>query len=197
MYTGFRALVNRARSIRHVLDANIASLHGVEVTAGKLGELVFYVHPRPCPGTAADGRKHGVFSIRQQQPTVGRLLYRYFCRTSHFGCGHIEIAFYERGGEVTFYGVRNIARANACRLGLSSLSHRLQLAKRDEDVMVLRAASGILQSRGFSTRHAQADECMQLTVDDRLLHAGTHAEARISLHRKYAKLHTIFENRLA
>ncbi len=197
MYSGLRALLNCARSKFFALDPNIESLNGIQVSSEKLGELIFYVHPRSRPLAAKENGKYGVFSIQQQNPSIGRAAYRFFCQTSHFGCGHVEIAFYERGGEVTFYGVRNIARANASRIGLVNLSKRLQLIKRDEDALVLSAASRMLRTKGFETRHARPDECLNLAVNSRLLRYSVNVITLSTLYRKYDKLHAIIENRSA
>lgn len=188
MYSGLRALRNRAGSAYCALTPRLEAMSGETLTSTRLGTLVLHVHPRACRNSPSGPAGHGVFSLRRSDPPVGRVTYRLVCSTSHFGCGHVEVAFHERAGVVTFYGVRNIARANAQRLGLSGLSDRLRLRRSNEDVEVLRAVATRLRARGFEVRHAPAEECVRLTVDDRLVPRGRDAELRERLRRRYGRL---------
>jgi hypothetical protein len=127
-------------------------------------------------------------SVRQVAPVVGRLAYRYFCWTSHFGRAHAEVAFYEEDGKVVVYGIRNIARANARRLGLSRLAERLRLAGSREEQRILRVASEILRRSGLDVHLAPARECVDLSVNERLLPPGHSAPVRQELLRRYTQL---------
>ena len=188
MYTGLRALRNSLRSRAGCLDARLRRLDGTRLRDDGVGELCLSVHPRSHPRRSPAGGNHGLLSLRLRSPDVGRWTYRYFCATSHFGCGHVEIAFFEHDGRVTFYGVRNIARANAARLGLTRLSDRLRLRRSDEDAHVLGLVAGALARAGIAVCHAEAQECLDLAVDERLLAPSSVPRTRRSLYRKYARL---------
>lgn len=127
-------------------------------------------------------------SLRLVTAPIGRWTYRYLCLTSHFGRAHAEVAFHVRGGEITVYGVRNIARANADRLGLSRLSGRLRLAGIEEEAWILQLVATALQRAGLVVRLASAQECVDLSVNDRLLPPGRRAHVRATLLRRYARL---------
>jgi len=188
MYSGMRAFMNRAKSSLLALDPEIEALHGVRESSKELGDLVLYVHSRVRPSAANKSGNFGVFSLRQSSPNVGRWTNQFFCLTSHFGCGHVEIAFFENDGEVTFYGIRNIASANAHRLGFSGLSARFRLAKSGEDALVLRFISKFLEEKGFAAKHATAHDCVNFAVDNRLLPRESDVKVKTSLYQKYERL---------
>ena len=112
--------------------------------------------------------------------------------TSHFGCGHIEIAFYEKAGRVGFYGVRNTARSNAHRPGGLETAKKLLLVRRDEARVLIREVAPLFEEHGLVTGVAAAHECAALSVDGRLLHPDpdpdSESRALDSLRRKYEKL---------
>jgi len=130
-----------------------------------------------------------MISLQQVRPTIGRAAYRWICWTSHLGCGHVEVAFYEEGGLVTFYAVRNMARANAVRLGCTKMAARLRLAPRHEDALVLTEVSRLLSLAGMKTRQAQPEECLRLALNRRLARGGRLGDVRRRIYRKYEKLH--------
>ena len=108
----------------------------------------------------------------------------------------MEIAFYEQGRRVTFYAVRNIARSNARRLGMTKISDKLRLTKRDEDVRVILELARLLESHGFVARFARSDECVSLSVCSRLLHPAVRARALVALESKYERLHRRLRQRM-
>ena len=128
-------------------------------------------------------------SLRQVRPTIGRIAYRWICATTHMGCGHVEVAFYEERGLVTFYAVRNMARANAARLGCTKMAAGLRLAARYEDALVLTEVSRLLSLAGMKTRQAQPEECLRLALNRRLARGGRLGDVRRRIYRKYEKLH--------
>jgi hypothetical protein len=188
MYTGIRAWRNRWRSRGCGLDPRLLGLHGTRIDGEGLGEVWLWVHPRARTGSVRGDGRHGMISLQQVAPKVGRLTYAYLCLTGHFGRAHAEVAFYEEAGEVTVHGVRNIARANSHRLGLLRLAHQLRLADSREEERVLRLVSRALRRAGFAPRLAPATECVDLSVDERLLPPGNGALVRETLRRRYARL---------
>ncbi len=194
MYSGLRAFRNRASSRALSLDSKLEALSGASISSEDLGEWALHIHPRVRPSTASESRRFGLFSLQQLSPHVGGLVYSFFCSTSHFGRGHVEIAFFEKEGEVTYYGIRNIASANAHRLGLKELSSRFRLSRSGEDELVLRFVSQALEENGFAVKHATAHDCIKFTVDNRLLPHGDEEKVRNLLHQKYQKLYLVINN---
>jgi hypothetical protein len=188
MYSGLRALVNRARARPSALDPRLRQIDRTRAASAALGELLVRVHARPRPEASGARGAHGILSLRQSRPRVGRWTHRYFCATGHFGCGQVEIAFRERAGELTLYGTRNIAAANAHRLGFSALSERLCLSDAGEDVEAVRLAARLFGQLGFAVDHAAPDDCIRLAVDERLIAPARRARAFASLRRRYARL---------
>jgi hypothetical protein len=188
MYSGLRALVNRAKARSSALDPRLRRLDRTRAASAALGELLVRVHPRPRPDASGASGAHGILSLRQSQPRVGRGTHRYFCATGHFGCGQVEIAFHERDGAVTLYGTRNIAAANAHRLGFAALSERLRLSDAGEDIEAVRLVARLFGQLGFAVDHAAPDDCIRLAVDERLIAPARRARAFASLRRRYARL---------
>lgn len=188
MLLGVRACVNHVQSwlCRHRTRA--AALDGCLVRSSRLGDLEVFVHPRLRPAGATAPARYGLLSVRQRHPKVSPWLYRYLCLTSHFGCGHLEIAFYEKADVVTIYGVRNIARSNAHRLGLRGAADRLLLSRREEARVLLHEILPLLAEHGLAVRLAAPGECVALSVNRRLLHPASESTALGALRRKYEKL---------
>jgi hypothetical protein len=188
MYTGIRAWTNRWRSRSLSLDPRLLGLHGTRVDGEELGEVLLWVHPRVGPRSSRGQGNHGMISLQLAAPDIGRLTYRYLCCTSHFGRAHAEVAVYEEAGEVTALGVRNIARANAHRLGLTRLSDQLSLTDSREEERVLRLVSEAVRRVGLAFTLAPATECVEFNVNDRLLPADRRVRVRETLLRRYARL---------
>jgi hypothetical protein len=160
----------------------------MRIAGDDLGEVLLWTHPRTRRGDESGRGNHGMISLRPAAPAVGRMTSWYVGWTSHFGRAHAEVAFYERAGEVTVYGIRNIASANARRLGLSRLADRLRLAAPEEERRILGVVSGTLRRAGLTVRLAPARECVELSVNERLLPPGRSARVREDLRRRYARL---------
>jgi hypothetical protein len=189
IYSGIRAFANRVLSAFRHRGVQIAPLHGTLVSSKKLGNVAIFVHSRGRPPSGASEVTYGMISIRQERPRISRLLYQYFCLTSHFGLGHMEVAFYEQGRRITYYGVRNIARSNARRLGFTRLADKLRLTKRDEELLVISEVSLLLETHGFVAQFARSDECVSLSVCGSLLHPATQMRALDAIKSKYDRLH--------
>ncbi len=181
-FTGLRAAFNRAwcRLLRG--GTSVDRLQEARIQAGRCGTLRVAVHRRARVGTP----RFGMVSLRQERPRMNRVLYRYLCLTSHFGCGHVEVAFYEAAGQVTLYAVRNSARSHAHRLGWRRIAQRLGSEK--DDVDVVRALVERLERVGCSVRLAPARECVELALNRRLVHPRSLRRTRVALEKKYRRL---------
>ena len=186
VYTGIRAAFNRLRSWLDRGETPVSRLHRARIRPGGLGRMNVFVHSRPRPRSTQRAAHFGMISVRQERPSVGRILYRYLCLTSHFGCGHVEVAFYEAGGQVTFYAVRNTARSNAARVGWGDVSERLGAP--GEDVRILRTLTLKLERVGLSARFAPASECVELAVNRRLIDPRSLRRTTAALEKKYRRL---------
>lgn len=195
-YSGLRASANRIRSLFGSRNVQIAPIHGSTISCERLGDIVVFVHSRKRPPSGSDEANFGMISVRQLHPKMSRLLYRYFCLTSHFGSGHMEIAFYEKDRRVIFHAVRNIARSNALRLGLATMAEKLLLIQRDEETQVILEVASLLEEHGFVTQIAPPEECVSLSVCDRLLHPEAKMRVLDTLKRKYERLHRRLRQRM-
>lgn len=192
VYSGMRALWNLflsrlqpPQTLNSVIDQSI-------LKSDLLGELLLAVHSRPCPPSGDPYFQYGMISIRQCNPKIHPFLYRYFCTTSHFGFGTMEIAFFARGREFTCYAIRNIGCSNAERLGFSEVGRKLRLSKRNEETQLLREVSALLQRRGCRMQFASSEECLNLSISPGLLNTTSSKRARRAMSKKYAKLHRVF-----
>lgn len=184
MYSGARALYNRARSRTQLLDPRLQSLSTVEV-----GKVVLDVkaHSRPSPRPDRAGERFAMLSLKLRRPPIPRWLYRMLCATSHFGLAHIEVALFVEADTVSLYAVRDIVGANARRVGLARAAERIRLRRPGDTTDVLLAVAEALTARGFLVRHAPASECVALSVDERLLPAHAREAAAQVLRRKYER----------
>lgn len=188
MFSGLRALTNRAIHRSSPLDSLLQELHEQRLCAEGLGEFLLYVHPRSRNCSLPGQRQHGVFSLVPIQPNVPRWAHHYFRTTSHFGSGYVEIAFYWSQERLTLYGVRNIAHANAHRLGFVNLAERLRSSANREEQRLLLCLSCALREKGIQHEQAPAEECFQLTVDPRLVPPGQEDRFRRTFLNKYRKM---------
>lgn len=188
MYSCLRAVTNLVSCRFRHLEPALKELQRITLTSPNLGAFTLGVHARPRPSAAATGKTYGVLSLQQQNPSIPGWAYRYLCATSHFACGHIEIAFYTDQSELTFYGIRNLASANARRLGFAQWAARLRLVPSAENELLLHAVSALLRERGWTTKHAAARDCLLYAVDHRLLPPGREAQMKNTLRLRYEKL---------
>ena len=182
MYTGLRALFNRWKARSPGEQSPLSPLHQTTIKAGRYGTLRVWVHrqSRQVAGRA------GMLSMRQERAPIHPALYRYICMTSHFACGHLEVAFFEFEGQVTIYAARNSARSNAQRLGFDAVAQRL--GSEQDDVQAVRVLVAKLEGLGLPVRMAPPQECVDLALDSRLVHPATLPRTRVTLERKYRRL---------
>lgn len=117
---------------------------------------------------------------------MNRGLYRCLRLTSHFGCGHVEAAFYELGEQITIYAFRDSARANAQRLGWRAIAQRLGSER--NDVEILRALVAELERAGLSVSLASAAECVELALNRRLVPPRSLQRTCVALETRYGRL---------
>lgn len=198
MYTGLRAIFNqftdalRRRSIGDHAALSVRRMDGLCVpfpADAFPSDLAIRVHTRspPLPGVGA-----GIISVAacltagSEQPRVS-WRHRLLRWTSHFGCGDVEIAFYECDQTVTLYGFRNIIAGNSRRLGL-----RLPATALPDDshtsALLIAGIMNRLTDSGHRVRLASPAECVHLAVDDRLLPAHRRSCALTFLRRHYREL---------
>ncbi|MCR9197582.1 MAG: hypothetical protein NXI04_02960 [Planctomycetaceae bacterium] len=197
MYTGLRAIFNRLTD-----TLRRRSIGDPALSAGRLdglcvpfpadafaSDLVIRVHTRSI---ALPGVRAGMISVAACLTSVTgatRLSWRHRLLrwTSHFGCGDVEIAFYESDQAVTLYGFRNIIAGNSRRLRM-----RLPATAVPDDphtsALVIAAIVQRLTDGGQRVRLASPAECVSLAVNDRLLPAHRRGRAQTSLRRRYREL---------
>ena len=78
--------------------------------------LNFEFTERPRPTNGCSSAKYGMISLSLIRPGLDQFVYRLIRLTSHFGCGHLELAYMDIDGGIEIYAVRNILKANISRL---------------------------------------------------------------------------------
>lgn len=187
MYTGLRAAVNRVRGAL-LPRPQTAILHGRRLSVNHTESVLIRVHARQAPDSSAGDLRAGMISVQLVDPGIAWPLYALLRLTSHFGCGHIEIAFYETDDSVVVYAIRNIVQANATRIGCVHLLNDLTLCDESDEVLLLKSLQHLLGNCGLQTALAAPDDCVKYAVDDRLLRPGTRKKTRTMLRKKYSRI---------
>ena len=187
MYTGARALLNLLLSTRY--DPGRASvLEGRSLTLPDLGKACIRVHGRARPAQGRSEAKYGMISLSLQNPGVNHFLYRIIRLTSHFGCGHLEMAFVDSGEGMEIYAIRNILKSNISRVHLERFFGSLKNFRDRDELRALIGVISELESLGIDCRLAHPSKCCRLAVSPVLLNSGTRDIALATLHRKYERL---------
>lgn len=187
MYTGIRALANRVRCVFLPMP-RAAVIDGAIIQLDESVSCRVRVHARTHPGTSAGARVGGMISVYLEHPGIPRWLYSLLCVTSHFGCGHMELAFCEEDRSVCVFAVRNMLRSSLDRIGCSTwFRNLLLLTERDEIVVLVRILDD-LRSRGLNPYLASPAECVNLAVSPWLLRPTRRARAITALTRKYERM---------
>ena len=186
VYSGIRALFNRAKGMFSTTP-RVTAICGRTIgrPCGDLKHL--RVHARSIPRSAADAQSAGMVSVYLETPGVSPLAYRLALCTSHFGCGHLEMAFYETKDYVVIYAIRNILHANLARLGIRGFFASLKLNKVNDEKQTLQEIVFLLESYGFRCRFASPDECVSLAVTPSLLKSRQRDKAIIAIRRNYLR----------
>ncbi len=189
MQTGMRALWNRARTVGLDRPKIPAALHGTTLDIQGLGPMRLAVHPRPTPKGEDPARRFAIISARQLGHKNQQLAYAYLLSTSHFGCGHLELGCFEEHGHLTFFGVRNMALANASRFGIRWPGpHQLGTGE-TTPIEFARACQAALTERSVSTTWASPTECVRLSVQPGLIARADRARVQRRLTARYQRLH--------
>lgn len=187
MYTGLRAAVNLLRSFRMPLPRSSA-IDGEVIDFGGLESLVVRVHARASPAADVGDSVGGMISVYSLRPGIPRWRYSLFRMSSHYGCGHLELAFYEKDNNIFVYAVRNILRSNLNRIGCSSWTDGLSLGAERDEFLVLEKIFGELRTHGLHTSLVPPEECVKLAVSPMLLKSATRDRTMIALTRKYKRM---------
>jgi hypothetical protein len=129
-----------------------------------------------------------MISVYLMHPGIPRSLYSLLRVSSHFGCGHIELAFCEKEGSVCVFAVRNILRSNLHRLGFSAWSRNLSLRTERDEIVVLARIHEELRRQGLDLYLASPAECVDLAVTPWLLRSKTRDRTVTALTRKYERM---------
>lgn len=184
MYTGLRAAHNRWRN-RRGAPLRLAAFDGVELPVTDTEVGVMRVHRRRLPATKPTVGPTGMMAISLKSPGTRRWLYRWLCLTSHFGTGHVELAFVEHADGITFYAVRNIVRSNLERIAATRWFPHLKLKRDRDDVAVLLHVADWLRHQGIATSFAPAQECVAYSVDSFLVKPGRLPNVQAAMERRY------------
>lgn len=187
MYCGLRAVFNRIRAVglqqpqAKVLDRRQCKLEDDVF-------LTFRVHARYQSQMRGTERVPGMVSVSLVSPDIHPVFYRLWQFTSHFGCGHVEMAFFEEQGVVHFYAVRNIIRSNMERIGCQQLSKRLGLSNEQAEILTLTRTMQKLAEHGVPAILEPPDVCVKLAVTDSLLHPHKKSKSTRALLKKYRRI---------
>ncbi len=187
MYTGLRAAYNRWQN-RGGTSLRLEAFDRVllQVLDGELG--VLRVHRRRLPASKRTMGPTGMIAISLQSPGVLSWLYRWLCLTSHFGTGHVELAFVELPEGITFYAVRNIVRSNLERIAGSNWFPTLKLQRPQDEIQVLLRVAHWLRERGVPTYFAPAEECVTFSIDRCLVRPDRLPRVQAALERRYRQI---------
>lgn len=187
MYSGVRAAFNRTRSA-FLPSPKASILDGQTLQIENISSAKVHVHPRAPAATLPPVRHAGMISINLLSPGIPRFIYGLLRLTSHFGCGHIEIAFYEDSDAVTVYAIRNIIRSNIDRFGGKHVFRSLKLASENDEILILQKTLKALNDLGIETELALPEDCVRFAVNRLLLDASRRDAATEALHRKYSRI---------
>ncbi len=187
MYTGVRAAVNQIRGF-FLPRMQVSVLHGNTLPLNSSNEVKICVNARLPSKRLGVGAKAGMVSTYLLCPGIPKPLYWLLRLTSHFGTGHIEMAFYEDDEFVVFFAIRNILRSNLDRLGMRKQFRNLKFNSNDDEIVAIQAIFQALGSRGIKTRFAPPEECIELAIDKSLLNQTTRDQTIESMMRRYKRI---------
>ena len=187
MLSGFRALYNRCRNWgQPPLRLAVFDRSCLELRGGTQATL--RVHRRRLPAAKPTIGPTGMLAIRLQSSGLPGWLDRWMCLTSHFGSGHIELAFVESADSVTFYAVRNIAASNLARIGGQRWLGLAKATRGPDDFSVLLDVADWLGRHGVACSLAPPEDCVDYAVDRCLVPTDRWPQLRLSLEKRYARL---------
>jgi len=187
MYTGIRAVANRVRSL-FLPVPRVAAIDGAIIQLDETLSVKVRVHGKIPPSTSGGTRVGGMISVYLTHPGIRRSLYSLLRVSSHFGCGHIEVAFYEDDGTVCVFAVRNMLRSNLDRVGCNGWFRSLSLSTERDELVVLARILKELRTQDLNAHLVSPAECVDLAVSPWLLRPKIGARAITALTRKYERL---------
>ena len=193
MFTGVRAAFNRVRGI-FMPELQVAILDGEILQIDRYGPVKIRINARPVPKMLDAEANAGMISLYLVSPGISSLLYAVVRLTSHFGYGHVEIAFYEANDQVTCFAVRNILRSNIERLRLGKILNSVKVLNDYDEIVLLEHVLHKLHSLGFNTCFASPDECVSLAVSSSLLAPKQRNKAIKAIRRKYCRIEKLLES---
>ena len=155
MYSGARAAYNQLYSF-WLPGLRTAVIDNLSLQIDDRNFVKIRVNARPKH--KASPHNVGMISVYLVSPGIWRLTYVLIRLTSHFGIGHVEIAFYETDKNVTCFAVRNILRSNIGRFRMRNLFRNLELSKDNDEIAILQRVLLELNARGLSACLATPEE---------------------------------------
>lgn len=185
--SGLRAMFNLLMSTWYD-SGRVSCLDGDLVHLGDSCLVRIRVHGKKRPVNGFFSAKYGMISIELVHSGVHPLLDRMLRLMSHFGCGHLEMAYMDKNDRLEIYAVRNIAKANISRFRLGKIFSSLKLITMEEEHLVLSKILSVLSNRGMSCGMASPNECCRLAISPGLLKSKTEKVTREWLLRKYQRI---------
>ncbi len=187
MYTGIRAVANRVRSL-FLPVPRAAVIDGAIIQLDETVSFKVRVHGKIAPRKSGATRVGGMISVYLMHPGIRRSLYSLLRVSSHFGCGHIELAFYEDDSTVCVFAVRNMLRSNLDRVGCNAWFRSLPLSTERDELCVLARILKELRTQDLNAYLVSPAECVDLAVSPWLLRHQIRARAITALTRKYERM---------
>jgi hypothetical protein len=185
--SGLRAMFNLLLSARYD-PGRVSCLDDVVVNLDDSGLARIRVHGKRRPANGCSSAKYGMISLELVHSGVHPLLDRILRLMSHFGCGHLELAYMEKDDRLEIYAVRNIAKANVSRLRLRQIFSSLKPITMEEEHLVLSKILSLLGDRGITSSLAPPIECCRLAISPGLLNPRTERVTKEWLLRKYQRI---------
>jgi len=187
MYSGARAAFNQARSF-FLPKPRASILDGETLQLDEFNQAKVCVNARTPPKAIGPGRNAGMISVYLVNPGISHFFYALLRLTSHFGCGHIEIAFYEENGDICFFAIRNILRSNIDRIGCDDIFRNLKLSRDNDEIVILREIIYKFGKRHINTCFATPEACVALAVAESLLSPKKRDRSIQALNHRYRRM---------
>lgn len=187
VYSGMRSAFNLTRSF-FLQKTGLCLIDRQIILLDENNLATIRVHSRPVPKSVEQGSSAGMISVFLHSPGITRFNYALFRLTSHFGLGHIEIAFYEDRGAIVIFAIRNMLQANIDRIGLTRFFADLKLTSRDDEIMVLQQIVDLLGSHGKTFSFALPENCVKLAVHPALLNPETERRNKEAIRSNYKRV---------
>ncbi|MBL8812107.1 MAG: hypothetical protein JNM43_18220 [Planctomycetaceae bacterium] len=187
IYSGIRAVANRVHS--HFLPVpRVAVIDGAIIQFDETVSFKVRVHGKILPSMNDATRVGGMISVYLMHPGIRRSLYSLLRVSSHFGCGHIELAFYENDSTVCVFAVRNILRSNLDRIGCKTWFRSLSFSTEQDELLVLARILKQLRAMNLNAHLVSPAECVDLAVSPWLLRPQIRCRAITALTKKYERM---------